>query len=64
MGNAVFKDELEGDAVQLDVRDALSAALQRAESVAPSSKVLDMISSEEWKTMDASKDNILVFDPE
>lgn len=64
MGNAVHKEELEAETVQLDVRDALSAALQRAESVAPSSVVLKMVSSEQWKNMDTLNDNILVFDPE
>ena len=64
MGNAVKKDELMHATVQLDVRDAVSAALQRAEEVAPSSNILDMVPSDEWKVMDVSKDVVLVFDPE
>jgi len=63
MGNAV-KKELDHDAIQLDVREALSAALERADEVPSGATILDMISTEEWKSMDESKANILVFDPE
>lgn len=63
MGNAL-KKEHDHDAIQLDVRDALSAAFQRAEDIPATSSVLDLISSEDWKKMDEKEENILVFDPE
>lgn len=64
MGNAVHKEELMTDTVQLDVRDALAAALLRADEVPSSSKILEMVSAEEWKEMDANGENVLVFDPD
>lgn len=64
MGNAMKVDELSHDAIQLDVRDALSAALQRAEEKCPAPTILELISSDEWKAMDETSSNILVFDPE
>lgn len=63
MGNAL-KKETDHDAIQLDVRDVLSAAFQRAEEVPSSVSILDMISSNDWKNMDEEESNILVFDPE
>ena len=63
MGNAM-KKELDHDAIQLDVRDALSAAFKRSEEVPMNSSILDLISSEEWKSMDECASNVLVFDPE
>ena len=64
MGNALMKEELKQDAIQLDVRDALSAALLRAEKVPAADTILDTISAEEWKKMDCKDENVIVFDPE
>lgn len=63
MGNAIRKEQ-NHDAIQLDLREALSAALQRAEEVPAGETILDMISSEDWKSMDERDSNIIVFDPE
>lgn len=63
MGNAL-KKEPNTDAIQLDVRDAFSAALKRAQEVPMGATILDMISSDEWKKMDERNENILVQDPE
>lgn len=62
MGNAVLKDEVVTEAVQLDVRDALSAALIRAQEVGANTDILEMISKHEWQTMNCKDENILVFD--
>jgi hypothetical protein len=51
--------------VQLDVKDALSAAFLRAtEAGCPKNSLFSLISKEDWASMDATTENILVFDPE
>lgn len=65
MASALRKAPHSEDAVQLDVMDAISAAILRAELVpAKHRSILDMITKEEWVAMDAAAENILVFDPE
>lgn len=64
MGNAVLKDEGVTEAVQLDVRDALSAALTRAQQIGPNTDILDSISKHEWQTMNCQADNVCVCDPD
>lgn len=65
MASALRKAPHSEDAVQLDVQEAISAAILRAEAVpAKQRSILDLITKEEWIAMDASSDNILVFDPE
>ena len=64
MGNAMKKDQLVQETVQLDVRDALSAVLQRAQEVPERNDVICSVSSEDWKNMDESQDNVLVYDPD
>jgi hypothetical protein len=65
MASALKKATVQEDAVQLDVKELFSAAIQRAEKVHGTYPcLLDMISKTDWETMDATKDNILVFDPE
>lgn len=65
MASAMKKAPLSEDAVQLDVMEAFSAAILRAEAVSANQRsILDMITKEEWVAMDTTSDNILVFDPE
>jgi len=60
MGDALRIDANGEDAIQLDVREALAAAISRADKVAPSNSVVELLTAEEWQTLDASEDNILV----
>lgn len=65
MASALLKAHDHVDAVQLDVKDALSAALLRAtEAGCPKNSLFSLISKEDWASMDATTENILVFDPE
>jgi hypothetical protein len=65
MASAMLKAHDHVDAMQLDIKDALSAALLRAtEAGCPKNSLLSLISKEEWASMDARAENILVFDPE
>lgn len=65
MASALPKTQDHVDAVQLDVKDALSAALLRAaEAGCPKDSLISRISKDEWAAMDATAENILVFDPE
>lgn len=65
MASAVLKASGHVDAVQLDVRDALAAALLRAtEAGLPKTSLISLISKDEWCAMDATSDNILVTDPD
>jgi len=53
------------DAVSLDVKDALSAAMLRAmEAGCIKRSLIAGVSKEDWSKMDATVENILVFDPE
>ncbi len=64
MSNAVLKHESEA-VVQPDPKAALEAALLRASQVSAVSRtLLDLISKDEWASMDARADNINVFDPD
>lgn len=64
MTSALRKQDL-GDAVNLTVQSAFEAAILRATEVGFSKEsILDMISSDEWKNMDAAQDDICVRDSE
>ena len=65
MASALKKYDAYDDAsVGIDMDDAFAAALQRAQQVPvrAHTSVISMVSREEWQSMDASKDNILVCD--
>lgn len=65
MASALKKSAVHEDALQLDVKELFSAAIQRAEQIQGTyPSILDMVSKSEWESMDVTKDNILVFDPE
>lgn len=65
MANALKKSTSHVGTLQLDVTDALSAALSRATEVGcPKKSVVSMISKADWASMDARADNILVSDEE
>jgi len=64
MASAVLKSELEHNVISIDVRDGLSAALVRAESIPAGNTILDSISKETWETMDESESCILIADDE
>lgn len=65
MASAMLKAHDHVDAVQLDIKDALSAALLRAtEAGCPTHTLVSLISKKEWASFDATNENILVFDPE
>lgn len=65
MSSALLKAHDHVDAVQLDVKDALSAALLRAtEAGCMKVSLISHISKKDWTSMDAKAENILVFDPE
>lgn len=65
MGEALKKSDDMGTSLSLGVEDGLSAALECAVSVgSPNNSVLDYVSKDEWRAMNAQDDNILVFDPD
>lgn len=65
MTSALRQQDLVGEAVNLTVHGALEAAILRAADVGFSTEsILDMISSDEWKNMDATGDDICVQDDE
>lgn len=65
MASALMKPTPHAGTVKLDITDALSAAISRAAEVGcPKKTLVSMISKAEWASMDATAENILVFDPE
>jgi hypothetical protein len=65
MASALQRAQDHEDAIQLDVNDALSAALLRATAAGcPNVSLISKISNEDWISMDAGAENILVYDPE
>lgn len=65
MASALKKiDACEDASVGIDLDDAFAAALQRAQSLPARTQasVISMVSREEWQSMDASQDNIMVCD--
>ena len=65
MASALMKSTNQVGTMQLDIKDALSAALSRATEVGcPKDTLVSMISKSEWASMECADDNILVYDPE
>ena len=65
MASALMKPTSYVGTMQLDITDALSAAISRAAEVGcPKKTLVSSISKVDWASMDAGADNILVFDPE
>ena len=65
MANALKNTDCFDASVSLDVKNALEAAIVRAMEVGtPERTVMDYVSREEWKTMDASCEQISVSDPD
>lgn len=62
MTSALRKQDF-GESVNLTVHGAFEAAILRATEVGFSKQsILDLISADEWKVMDATKDDICVQD--
>lgn len=65
MANALMKNQSHVNAVQLDIKDALSAAILRVQEAGePKTSLFSLITNEEWKNMDEREENIMVSDPE
>lgn len=65
MASSLMKSTFYEGAVQHDMKDALAAAISRAAEVGcPKKTLVSMISKNDWASMEARTDNILVSDPD